>query len=73
MSTGETADPTARAVAFMEEHEAVFPEDVKRAFIPAVLHRVEPGESEFDRDGVAGRRAALRLLLEELLETVVVK
>jgi len=64
---------TARAVAFLEEHEVVYPEDVKRAFLPAVLHRVEPGESEFDRDGVANRRSALRLLLEELLETVAVE
>lgn len=63
----------ARAMAFLEDHEAVFPEDVKRAFLPAVLHRVEAGESEFDREGASNRRAALRLLLEELLETVPVE
>jgi len=64
---------TARAMAFLEGHEAVYPEDVKRAFVPAVLHRVEAGEGEFDRDGAAGKRSALRLLLEELLETVAVE
>ena len=62
----------ARAMAFLEDHEAVFPEDVKRAFLPAVLHRVEAGEGEFDRDGASNRRAALRLLLGEMLETVAV-
>lgn len=61
---------TSRAVAFLEEHEAVFPEDVKRAFVPAVLHRIERGESEFENDSATRRRSAIRLLLEELLETV---
>jgi MoxR-like ATPase len=60
----------SRAVAFLEEHEAVFPEDVKRAFIPAVLHRIERGESEFENDSSTRRRSAVRLLLEELLEVV---
>lgn len=64
---------TARAMAFLDDHEAVYPEDVKRAFVPAVLHRVEAGEGEFDRDGTARRRSALRLLLEEMLETVAVE
>ncbi len=64
---------TARAMAFLDDHEAVYPEDVKRAFVPAALHRIEAGEGEFDRDGTAGRRTALRLLLEELLETVAVE
>lgn len=63
----------ARAMAFLEAREAVYPEDVKRAFLPAVLHRVEAGESELDRDGAARRRSALRLLLEEMLETVPVE
>ena len=63
----------ARAMAFLDDHEAVYPEDVKRTFLPAVLHRVEAGESEFDRDGASRRRSALRLLLEEMLETVPVE
>ncbi len=63
----------ARAMAFLENREAVFPEDVKRAFLPAVQHRVEAGEIEFDRDGAARRRSALRLLLEEMLGTVPVE
>jgi len=63
----------SRAVAFLEEHEAVFPEDVKRAFIPAVLHRIERGESEFENDSSTRRRSAVRLLLEELLDAVPVE
>lgn len=60
----------ARAVAFLEEHEAVFPEDVKRAFIPAVIHRLDAGESEFETEGSSLRKSAVRLLLEELLDSV---
>jgi MoxR-like ATPase len=60
----------SRAIAFLEEHEAVYPDDVKRAFIPAVLHRIERGESEFENDSSTRRRSAVRLLLEELLEAV---
>lgn len=63
----------ARAVAFLEEHEAVFPEDVKRAFIPAVIHRLDRGESEFETEGGSVRKSAIRLLLEELLESVPVE
>ncbi|HRQ90383.1 MAG TPA: hypothetical protein PLA50_16420 [Bacteroidia bacterium] len=37
---------------------------MKRAFVPAVLHRIEAADGEFDHDGTAGRRSALRLLLE---------
>jgi len=59
----------SRAVAFLEEHDAVFPEDVKRAFIPAVLHRIERGDNDFESDNSIRRRSAVRLLLEELLET----
>ena len=60
----------ARAVALLEQHDAVFPDDVKRAFIPAVLHRIERDESDFENDSSTRRRSAVRLLLEELLETV---
>lgn len=64
---------TARAMAFLDNHEAVYPDDVQRAFLPAVLHRIEPGDNEFDREGASLRRPALRLLLEELLEAVPVE
>ncbi len=44
----------ARAIALIEGHEGVFPEDVKRAFIPALAHRVtlasdDLGASEKDK------------------------
>ena len=44
-----------------------------KEFKLAAVMRVEAGESEFDRDGASNRRSALRLLLEELLETVAVE
>ncbi len=64
---------TGRAIAFLEEHPAVYPEDVKQAFLPAVLHRLEAGDGDFDRDLATRRRPALRLLLEEMLESVPVE
>lgn len=63
----------ARAIAFLEGHPAVYPDDVQRAFLPAVLHRLEGGDGDFDRDLATRRRPALRLLLEELLEKVPVE
>ncbi len=60
----------AQAVATMEQHEAVFPEDVKRAFVPAVFHRLLRSEGEFGQEESNRRAAALRLLLEELRESV---
>ncbi len=60
---------TARAMTFLEDATAVYPEAVKRAFVPAVLHRVEAGDLDGEQDG-RNRRSALRLLLEELLEQV---
>lgn len=59
----------SRAMAFLSDASAVYPEAVKRAFVPAVLHRVEAGEADGEADG-RNRRTALRLLLEELLEQV---
>lgn len=60
---------TARAMAFLDDAAAVYPEAVKRAFVPAVLHRVEAGDADGEQDG-RNRRSALRLLLAELLEQV---
>lgn len=58
----------ARAVAFMESHEGVFPEDVKRAFLPAIVHRVDRSQQDFDEAGAGARRETVRLLLKEILE-----
>jgi len=58
----------AQAVAVMEQHEAVFPDDVKRAFLPAVIHRIDRPDDDFNRDA-----AAIRLLLEELRDAVPVE
>ncbi|MEX2579962.1 MAG: MoxR family ATPase [Verrucomicrobiales bacterium] len=63
----------AQAVAVMEQHEAVFPDDVKRAFLPAVIHRIEGHDGDFDREGSGRRKAAVRLLLEELRDSVAIE
>lgn len=36
----------AQAAAFLHGHEAVFPEDVKRVFIPVLAHRLAPAGDE---------------------------
>lgn len=58
----------AQAVAAMEQHDAVFPDDVKRAFLPAVAHRIDRPDDDLTRD-----TAATRLLLEELRDSVSVE
>jgi len=63
----------AQAIATMERHDAVFPEDVKRAFIPAVVHRLDRYESDFGREESDHRSAAVKLMLEELRDTVPVE
>ncbi len=64
---------TARAMAFLDGETYVRPDDVKRSFVPAVLHRLEQGDGDFDREGSPSRRAAQRLLLEELMAKVPVE
>ncbi|MCG8599090.1 MAG: AAA family ATPase [Verrucomicrobiales bacterium] len=63
----------AQAVARIENHDAVYPEDVKRAFIPCVFHRLLGDEGEFGQEESTRRSAALRMLLEELRESVSVE
>lgn len=58
----------AQAIAAIEQHDAVFPDDVKRAFLPAVAHRIDRNDDDFSRDS-----ATTRLLLEELRDSVSVE
>ncbi|MEM9016144.1 MAG: MoxR family ATPase [Verrucomicrobiota bacterium] len=58
-----------QAVAFMEEEKAVFPDHIKRIFIPAISHRVLDEEVERS-SGSQEPGAALRAILEELREAV---
>ncbi|MDA7922752.1 AAA family ATPase [Verrucomicrobiales bacterium] len=60
----------ARAIAFVEAHKGVYPDDVKRAFLPCVIHRVDMRHTDLDDDSVARKRETTRLLLKEILETV---
>ncbi len=59
----------ARAIAYVEAHEGVYPDDVKRAFLPCVIHRVDMRHTDLDDDSVARKRETTRLLLKEILET----
>lgn len=59
----------ARAIAFVEAHEGVYPDDVKRAFLPCVVHRVDMQQTDLDDDSNARKRETTRLLLKEILET----
>ena len=59
----------ARAIAYVEAHEGVYPDDVKRAFLPRVIHRVDMRHTDLDDDSVARKRETTRLLLKEILET----
>lgn len=63
----------AQALAWMEGHEAVYPDDAKRAFVPAVLHRVAGKDGGLHREDAAARSATLRLLLAELRDSVPVE
>lgn len=63
----------AQAIATMERHDAVFPEDVKRSFLPAVIHRLDRFEGDFGREESDHRSAAVKLMLEELRDAVPVE
>lgn len=63
----------SQAIAKMEDHEAVFPDDVKRAFVPCVFHRLLRGEGEFGQEESNRRASALRMALQELRDSVPVE
>jgi MoxR-like ATPase len=62
----------AQAIAYLNGHPAVFPDDVKRAFVPVLAHRLTPGSGEFaNRDRSFQRRNTIALL-NAVLEQVAV-
>lgn len=63
----------AQAVAAMQERDAVFPEDVKRALVPAFAHRIRPVSDDSSPRGAARRRAKTTELLREVRDSVPVE
>jgi MoxR-like ATPase len=58
---------TAQAAAFLAEHDAVFPDDVKRVAKAVLAHRLSPADEEFNE---SSRRARVIAVLEEILAAV---
>lgn len=63
----------SQAFALLSENPAVYPEDVKRALIPALFHRIHQGEEDYGQDESNRRGAALRLHLADLRDSVPVE
>ena len=63
----------AQAFALMAENPAVYPDDVKRAFLPSFFHRIHRGEEDYGQDESNRRAAALRLHLADLRDSVSVE
>jgi MoxR-like ATPase len=57
----------AQAIAAIEGHEAVFPDDVKRAAIPVLVHRLSPAGDDYGTE--QPRRGRVAAALREILET----
>ncbi|MCB1086822.1 MAG: MoxR family ATPase [Verrucomicrobiae bacterium] len=58
----------SQAIAAIEGHEAVFPDDVKRAVIPVLAHRLAPAGDEYGSQ--QPRRGRVAAALREILETI---
>ncbi len=62
---------TAQAIAALNGNEGVFPEDIKRAFIPAIAHRVSLASDDLRISGEgAGGKKRIKELLRQIRETV---
>lgn len=57
----------AQSFAFLNEHSGVHPDDVKRAFIPTLAHRITSGESAFQK---SLQRHQIVALLNSILNEV---
>lgn len=57
----------AQAIAVIEGHEAVFPDDVKRAVIPTLAHRLSPAGEDYGTE--QPRRGRVVTALREILDT----
>ncbi|MEO0415533.1 MAG: MoxR family ATPase [Verrucomicrobiota bacterium] len=55
----------SQAMAYLEGHDGVFPDDVKRAMLPVLTHRLQLSADEF---GIAQRSSQRRVIAERLRE-----
>ncbi|MDF1816194.1 MAG: MoxR family ATPase [Verrucomicrobiales bacterium] len=60
----------AQAVAWLHGHSAVFPDDVKRAFVPVLAHRLHPSQSDFGSKDRSFQRRNTIALLNAVLDQV---
>jgi len=60
----------AQSIAALQEHDAVYPEDVKRALVPALAHRVSPAGEEPGIGDAALRRGRVVEIVRSLQESV---
>ena len=63
---------TAQAIAALEGHAGVFPEDIKRAFLPAIAHRVTLSDDDIGANDSAKRKKRVKEILEKIRESVAV-
>jgi MoxR-like ATPase len=62
---------TSQAFACLEGREAVYPDDVKKALIPVLAHRLAPVDEEANADEAARRRRVVESLRGVLTEVAV--
>jgi MoxR-like ATPase len=63
----------AQSIAFLNGHSAVFPDDVKQAFVPVLVHRLAPATNgEFGNRDRSLQRRNTTALLHTVLEKVAV-
>lgn len=61
---------TAQAIAALNGHDGVFPEDIKRAFIQAIAHRVSLASDDIGASDLAKRKKRTKEVLRGIRESV---
>lgn len=61
---------TAQAIAALNGNDGVFPEDIKKAFIPAISHRVSLAGDDYSTNGGMGGRKQIKGILKKIRESV---
>jgi len=59
----------AQAIALIKGREAVFPDDVKRAVVAVLAHRLAPAGDDYGAEGEFPRRGRVVVALKEIAET----
>ena len=61
---------TAQSIAALNGNAGVFPEDIKRAFIPVIAHRVNLTSEDFGINNGAKRKNRIKEILKQVQKTV---